>query len=490
MQITEIVSLNEQQLNEKLLITNIRNNLRSNINEYFIDLRLSTLLLEADEDLIGRSVAWLARSGDGVNGEIIGIGSGAQEGKVQVRGGSRNSRFFINPDKLLDPRTRTPLGITLGGAPATVAPTGDNDRPDNNDNSNSKRTGKNTKFAKAHFRSAFVNGPISLRTAFRRTWLFSLAAALALSVDWGTSDSEEGLDNPNSDDLGSDFGDTTLLYWYQQAEKGELYHFENTKAGAETYEDLDSQEQAAQHATKNKEMYQRMVALAYGSVCSIYYVSILTALLGPVYKLLKGTVQVGVAPLKFVRQPKVTARVAKANVLKFIKYVRRYRNIFTAASAAAGAVAGAGVGGIVTGLVSFILGTGALWVVEYILTRSGAAAKALEWMVHRMLEMDYNNTEILGFNVADTIAAAGGFTDARATEIVNSVTGDEETEVVKLTRDLLTNPQVNDTDIDAINVLTPSAAVSPSTNGSTVGPSSTGGDANSQIRTAVDDILK
>lgn len=318
---------------------------------------------------------------------------------------------------------------------------------------------------------------------------FSLAAALALSVDWGTSDSEEGLDNPNSDDLGSDFGDTTLLYWYQLAEKGELYQFQNTKAGATSYEDLDSQEQAVQHANKNKEMYQRMVALAYGSVCSIYYVSILTALIGPVYKVVKGTVQVGVAPLKFIRQPKVTARIAKANVLKFIKYARRYRNIFTAASAAAGAVAGAGVGGIVTGLVSFILGSAALWVVEYILTRSGAAAKALEWMVYRMLEMDYNNTEILGFNVADTIAAAGGFTDSGATEIVNSVTGDEETEVVSLTRDLLTNPQVDDADIDAINVLTPSA-VSPGTNGSTAGPASTGGDANSQIRNAVDDILK
>ena len=493
MQINEVISLSEKQLNEQLRITNIRKNLQSNINEYFMDLRLSTLLLEADEDLIGRSVSWLARSGDGVNGEIIGIGSGAQQGKIQVRGGSRNSVFFINPDKLLDPRSRTPLGITLGGA--TVAPAaaaGDNDRPDNDEGRNSRRSGKNARFAKAHFRSAFVNGPISVKVAFRRTWLFSLGAALAVSVDWGTSDSET--DDPNSQDLGTDFGDTTVLYWYQMAEKGTLHHFSNTKAGAESYEDLTAEE-TTEHALANEEKYKRMIALAYGSVCSLYYVSIITALMGPVVKIAKGTVRAGVVPLNFIRNPKATARVGAANVRKFIKFARRYRNIFTAASAAAGAIGGAGVGGIVTGLLSFILGTAALWAVEYVLTRSGAASKLLEWMVYKMLEADYNNEDILGFISTDFIADIGDFNNTQVTNAINSINGDDETEIVDLSKSLLTNPRASEIDRTAINALAtpevqPNGNGSTNDNGSTVGPSVTGSGNNQKNRDAVDAMLQ
>ena len=210
MQINEVISLDRKQINEQLRITSIRDGLQSDINEYFIDLRLSTLLFEADEDLIGKSVAWLARSGDGVNGEIIGIGSGAQEGKIQVRGGSRNSVFFINPDKLLDPKTRTPLGITLSGATAApVAPAAD----DNDDDLKRAR------------RTGFVGGLKDqrgkgwMRQGVKKWWMYSLAGALGLTIEWGTGEAQ-GADPENG--IGQDFGDEVLDSWFRLGQAGRL----------------------------------------------------------------------------------------------------------------------------------------------------------------------------------------------------------------------------------------------------------------------------
>ena len=457
MQITEIVSLNKKQINEKQKLQKLSNNLNEQLNDFFIDMRLQTLLLE-DLDVKqlsdGDWVVWDTDTDKAAGSTRFSSAGEAEEARDGMR------------------RARTPST--------------DNDSPDNKDNSSSKRTGKNAKFAKAHFKSAFKNGPISLKVAFRRTWLFSLAASLALSVDWGTSDSD-GLDDPNSQDLGSDFGDTTLLYWYQQAEAGTLHAFGNTRAGAESYEDL-TQEEAKAHALANEAKYKRMVALAYGSVCSLYYVAIMSALVGPVIKIVKGTATAGLTPLKFVRNPKATYRVGAANVRKFIKYARRYRNIFTAASAAAGAIAGAGVGGIVTGLVSFILGSAALWVVEYLLTRSGAAGKVLEWMVYKMLEADYANEDVLGFVSTDFIADIGDYNNTQITNVVNSITDDDQTEIIDLSKDLLTNPRASDIDTSAINALaTPTTNGNSPTNGSTVGPASNNSDRN---RSAVDAMLQ
>ena len=459
MQITEIVSLNKKQIKEKQTLQTISNNLNEQLSDLFVDMRLQSLLLE-DLDVKqlsdGDWVVWDTDTDKAAGSTRFSSAGEAEE----ARDGMRRTRASSN------------------------------DRPDNKDDSGSKRTGRNAKYAKAHFKSSFKNGPISLKVATRRTWLFSLAAALGLSVDWGSSDSD-GLDDPKSQNLGNDFGDTTLLYWYQQAEGGTLHAFSSTKAGAESYEDL-TQDEVKAHADANIQKYKRMVALAYGSVCSLYYVAIMSALVGPVYKIGKGAMTAGLTPLTFIRNPKATYNVGAANVRKFIRYARRYRNIFTAASAAAGAIAGAGVGGIVTGLVSFILGTGALWAVEYVLTRSGAAGKVLEWMVYKMLEADYANEDVLGFISTDFIAGVGEFTNTQATDIVNSVTSDDQTEIIDISRDLLTNPQAQDADKTAINALIePSANNNTgSNNGSTAGPATNGNDASQRIRKAVDDILQ
>jgi hypothetical protein len=464
MQINEVISLSDKQLNEQLRITNIRDNLQSNINEYFIDLRLSTLLLEADEDLIGRSVAWLARSGDGVNGEIIGIGSGAQEGKIQVRGGSRNSVFYINPDKLLDPRTRTPLGITLGATTAPVTPAVD----DNDDDLRRAR------------RTGFVGGLKEqrgkgwMRQGVKKWWMWSLAGALGLTVEWGTGDAE-GADPENG--IGQDFGDEVLDSWFRLGNAGRLIHWSATKPGATSKSDLSPQE-LVQHMQANEAKYERMVEIAYGAVASMYFVAIATALFGPAWTITKGTYRV-------VRKPGVALRKSWGAIKKFIKYLRSVRTAFTAASTAAGALFGAGVGGIVTGLMSFILGSAAIWAVELVLKKTGAADALLEMLVYKFLEWDLAMADsILPWTPGDVLVGAGRGMDQMINSVADGADIDANSDlnaIRDVQNQILTNPNTDSETADAMQALaepggasstttTPAATVAPgASNGSTAG---------------------
>lgn len=438
MQINEVISLDRKQINEQLRITNIRDKLQSNINEYFIDLRLSTLLLEADEDLIGRAVAWLARSGDGVNGEIIGIGSGPQEGKVQVRGGSRNSVFYINPDKLLDPRTRTPLGITLSSATAAPA-VPDTDNDDDDDLRRARRTG-------------FIGGLKEqrgkgwMRQGVRKWWMWSLAGALGLTIEWGTGESQ-GADPENG--IGQDFGDEVLDSWFRLGNAGRLVAWSTTKPGATSKNDLSPQE-LVQHMRANEEKYERMVEIAYGAVASMYFVAIATALLGPAWTITKGTYRV-------VRKPGVALRKSWGAIKKFIRYLRSVRTAFTAASTAAGALFGAGVGGIVTGLMSFILGSAAIWAVELVLKKTGAADALLEMLVYKFLEWDLAMADsILPWTPGDALVGAGRLTDQMINSVADGADIDANSDlnaIRDVQNQILTNPNTDSETAASVNAL-------------------------------------
>lgn len=463
MQINEVISLDRKQINEQLRITNIRDKLYSDINEYFTDLRLSTLLLEADEDLIGRSVAWLAKSGNGVDGEIIGIGSGPQEGKVQVRGGSRNSVFYINPDKLLDPRTRTPLGITLSSATAAPAvPDTDND---DDDLKRARRTG-------------FIGGLKEqrgkgwMRQGVRKWWMWSLASALGLTIEWGTGESQ-GADPENG--IGQDFGDEVLDSWFRLGQAGRLVAWSTTKPGATGKNDL-TQRELVQHMRANEEKYERMVEIAYGAVASLYFVAIATALFGPAWTITKGSYRV-------VRKPGVALKKSWNAIKKFIRFLRSVRTAFTAASAGAGALFGAGVGGIVTGLLSFIIGTAAIWAVELVLKKTGAADALLEMIVYKFLEWDIAMADsILPWTPGDVIVAAGQRADQLANSVADTAGIDADSELNNIRdaqNNILTNPNTDSETAASVNALaapgdttdttdTTSPEPSPS-NGSTAG---------------------
>ena len=460
MQINEVISISDKQLNEQLRITSIRDKLQSNINEYFIDLRLSTLLLEADEDLIGRAVAWLARSGDGVNGEIIGIGSGAQEGKVQVRGGSRNSVFYINPDKLLDPRTRTPLGITLGATAAPAVPDTDND---DDDLRRARRTG-------------FIGGLKEqrgkgwMRQGVRKWWMWSLAGALGLTIEWGTGESQG--DDENG--IGQDFGDEVLDSWFRLGNAGRLVAWSTTKPGATSKNDLSPQE-LVQHMRANEEKYERMVEIAYGAVASMYFVAIATALLGPAWTITKGTYRV-------VRKPGVALTKSWGAIKKFIRYLRSVRTAITAASTAAGALFGAGVGGIVTGLMSFILGSAAIWAVELVLKKTGAADALLEMLVYKFLEWDLAMADsILPWTPGDVLVGAGRLTDQLANSVADGADIDANSDlnaIRDVQNQILTNPNTDSETADAMQALAEPGGASSTTTTPAATPAATPGSAN------------
>lgn len=440
MNITEIVSLDKKQLNEQLRMREISNGLEKQLKEYFLDLKLQSLLLEeldVKQLSDGDWVVWDTDTDSSAGATRFASPGEAEEARDSMR--------------------------------KTRAPSTNNNKPADN-NSGSKRTGKNAKFARLHFNSAIKNGPLSINTSIRRSWLFSLAAALGLTVDWGTGDPEEGADG---------FGDDTLELWHRAAIAGKLVPFSVTKAGATSYEDL-SREEAKQHADLNIERYKRMVELAYGSVCVLYFYSITTAVLGPVYSM--SPIKVG-TPIRLIRHPINTIDLGWKNVKKLIQWARRYRNIFTAASAAAGAIAGAGVGGLITGAVSFILGSAAIWLVELLLEKTGAGGYALEWIVVKLLEIDLaGGTEIFGWEVnpANMVAGAG----AQADRVVNYAAGvnaeDDKAEIIDIRRNVLTNPRASETDRNATNsLIEPNAPEAPASsnnsNGSTAGPSVTPG---------------
>jgi hypothetical protein len=432
MQITEITSYSKEQLNEQARNQKLSDNLKKQLKEYFLDLRLQSLLLEElDIKQVsgGDWVVWDTDTDSSAGGTRFASAGEAEE----ARDGMRSARASRSTD---------------------------NNRPDDDESRSSRRTGKNAKFAKAHFRSALKNGPLSFRTAFRRTWLFSLAGALGLTVEWGTGDNQEG---------GTGFGDETLLRWHRGAEAGELVHFSNTKAGATSYEDL-SREETTAHAILNADRYKRMVELAYGSICVLYFWTIATAVIGPVYSM--SPIKVG-TPIRLIRNPGATLRLGADNVGKLIKWARRYRNIFTAASASAGALFGAGVGGIFTAAVSFILGSAAIWVVQLVLERTGAGGVALEWIVKKLLEIDLaGGTEIFGWEVnpANMVAGAG----AQADRVVNAVAGVDSTAdedaIIDIKRNLLTNPQATQVDTAAVSSLLEPEGSTNGSNGSTAGP--------------------
>jgi len=446
MQINEVISLSDKQLNEQLRITNIRDNLQSNINEYFIDLRLSTLLLEADEDLIGRAVAWLAGTEGnyrGVTGEIIGIGTGNNEGKVMVRGGSRNGTFPISPERLLDPVDRTPLGITLGATTAPVAP----------DVDDGKRRGHTGGLAERPARGW-------LRQSFSKLWMYQLAAALGLTIDWGVGEADDILGQGN-------FGDDVLVDWYNRGKNRLLYHPshivpgtipEGPPGGLQTVPSFNTA-QNDEWDRLNEEEYHKLVEIAYGTMISMYFVAIATALFGPAFKLVpKG---VGGA-VTFARNPKVGLQKSWAAIGKFVRFCKSIRNVFAAASTAAVGVFTAGVGGIVAGIVSFILGTAAIWAVEIILKRTGAADAALEWLVFKLLVLDVKMADtILPWPPTDIIIGMG----QRADQLLNQgadaagLNADDEANVIRdAQRLILANPATDAETKRAVQALVPADA--------------------------------
>ena len=450
MQINEVISLSDKQLNEQLRITSIRDKLQSDIHEYFVGLRLSTLLLENDENLIGRSVAWLAgNEGNyrGVTGEIVGIGTDGNAGKVMVRGGLRNATFPIRPDRLLDPVDRTPLGITLGSnTPAAVAPDVDN----NDDDGNSRR-----------FKGGLAERPARgwLRQSFSKLWMYPLAAALGLTIDWGVGEEDDILGQGN-------FGDDVLVDWYNRGINRLLVHPSHIVAGAMPEGPPDGKQTVPSFTSsqndewdrRNEEEYHKLVEIAYGTMISMYFVAITTALFGPAFTVLS-TGAGGVTT--FARNPKVALQKSWSAIGKFIRYCKSIRNVFSAASTAAVGVFTAGVGGIVAGIVSFIVGTAAIWAVEIILKRTGAADAALEWLVFKLLVLDVKMADtILPWPPTDIMIEMG----QRADQLFNygadaaGLNANDEANVIRdAQRLILTNPATDEQTKLAVNALNPAS---------------------------------
>jgi hypothetical protein len=450
MQINEVISLSDKQLNEQLRITSIRDKLQSDIHEYFVGLRLSTLLLENDEELIGRAVAWLAgNEGNyrGVTGEIIGIGTGGNAGKVMVRGGLRNGTFPISPDKLLDPVDRTSLNITLGSnTPAAVAPDVDDD-----DDGNRRR-----------FKGGLAERPARgwLRQSFSKLWMWQLAAALGLTIDWGVGEEDDILGQGN-------FGDEVLVDWWNRGRNRLLVHPSHIVAGAMPEGPPDGKQTVPSFNTaqndewdrRNEEEYHKYVEIAYGTMISMYFVAITTALFGPAFKVVWGGAG-GVAT--FARNPKVQLQKVWPAIKKFIRYCKSIRNVFSAASTAAVGVFTAGVGGVVAGIVSFIVGTAAIWAVEIILKKTGAADAALEWLVFKLLVLDVKMADtILPWPPTDIIISMG----QRADQLLNQgadaagLNANDEANIIRdAQRLILANPATDVETERAVRALVPADA--------------------------------
>jgi hypothetical protein len=228
----------------------------------------------------------------------------------------------------------------------------------------------------------------------------------------------------------------------------------------------------------NEAKYERMVEIAYGAVASMYFVAIATALFGPAWTITKGTYRV-------VRKPGVALRKSWGAIKKFIKYLRSVRTAFTAASTAAGALFGAGVGGIVTGLMSFILGSAAIWAVELVLKKTGAADALLEMLVYKFLEWDLAMADsILPWTPGDVLVGAGRGMDQMINSVADGADIDANSDlnaIRDVQNQILTNPNTDSETADAMQALaepggasstttTPAATVAPgASNGSTAG---------------------
>jgi hypothetical protein len=261
--------------------------------------------------------------------------------------------------------------------------------------------------------------------AFRRGWMYSLAAAIGLTIDHEDRYEEQ------------------LQEYWLAAQAGELVAFPN---GKESLDDLTLQE-AEDHLQANTDRYEQIVARAYGLLAAAYYGSIMTALIGPLWRGGKATVGI-IRGGRYLR--------------RFIQWAKGLRVAATAIAAGVGAAAGAGVGGIVTGLISFVLGSAAIWAVELVLTRTNAGPTVVAWIVNWTLREDIDGAlEVYGMNVNDwsgrVLEYAADQGDVALNVVANAaadLTSDElQRDLRDARRELLANPRASEVDRRAANVL-------------------------------------
>lgn len=400
MQINEIVVKSEKTLKEEKLISDINRKLRSNLVEGFKVLMKEALDIRRVQD--GFEV-FDNSTGQRAPGTIIYPNEGdAEEARDRIRARAGSSR----PN---DTNRRTPPSL----APVDTPPP--------------ERQSRNSRIFSRAFKSRHGN-PLNPFNAFRRGWMYPLAAALGLTVEW--------------QELG--FGDQVLDSWYRAAEAGRLVRFPD---GINSLDDFPSEAELISHLEANQRKYEDMIARAYGVICAAYYAAIIPPLLGPIVAFSTTTLKLVFRPIRSVIQAGQALR-------KFFRYLRTMRNASTIVAAAVGAAAGAGVGGIVTGLVSLILGTAAIWLVELAITRSGLGESILEYIVNWTLQKDIEGgLQLLNVNVeAGTVLRWIGSTADAGLSSVGANVSDQQVRqnLQDVRRNVLTNPQASAEDRRAI----------------------------------------
>lgn len=404
MQINEVVVKSAKVLKEEKRISDINRKLRSDLIEGF-----KVLLKEALDirQVQGGFEVFDNSTGQRTPGTVIYPSEGdAEEARDRVRarvGGSNRPSDSTN--------RRTPPSL----APVDVPP------------EDANRRSRNARIFSRGFKSRHGN-PLNPFNAFRRGWMYPLAAALGLTVEW--------------QELG--FGDEILLSWYKGAEAGRLVQFPD---GINSLDDFPSQNELEAHMLANQKKYEDMVARAYGVLCAAYYASIISLLLGPIVRFSRTSLKLVFSPVK------ATLQAGRA-LRNFFRHLRSMRNASALVAAAVGAAAGAGVGGIVTGLVSLILGSAAIWLVELAITRSGVGEAILEYIVNWTLQKDIEGgLELLGVSVpVDTVLIwIGSSADANLTSVAANVSNQQLRQNLQdVRRNVLDNPQASAEDKRAI----------------------------------------
>jgi hypothetical protein len=406
MQVNEIVVKSKKVLKEEKRISDINSTLRSNLIEGF-----KVLLKEALDirQVQGGFEVFDNSTGQRTPGTVIYPSEGdAEEARDRVRARVGGSTRPSNSNN-----RRTPPSL----APVDVPP------------ENTNRRSLNARIASRAFKARHGN-PLNPFNAFRRGWMYPLAAALGLTVEW--------------QELG--FGDEVLESWYKAAEAGRLLRFPE---GINSLDDFSPEELNA-HMLANEAKYEDMVGYAYGVLCAAYYASIFTALLGPVKTIVKTGKSGLQTSYKIVTSPIKSAIQGKQVLRKFFRHLRTMRNASAVVAAAVGAAAGAGVGGIVTGLVSLILGTTAIWIVELAITRSGLGESILEYIANWTLKQDMEGgLAVMGVNIDPGLVLEwiGTKADGNLTSVAANVSDQQLRQNLQdVRRNVLKNPQTTATD--------------------------------------------
>jgi len=306
-----------------------------------------------------------------------------------------------------------------------------------------------------------------LAPKLRNSWVYLLAAAIGITVDYTAM-----FDRVFGDyDLGdppegmSDNFQEYLDYIYLMARAGYL-----TLPKTMSEEEMErtvaemSDEEWDTHYQKNMALYDEYIMRTYAVVIGAYWMATLAYFIPAALSAGKATISLAAAPVR--------------NIKKFITALRAIRLSATALSAGVGAAFGAGVGGIVTGLITYLLGSGVIWFAEWLLLRSGMGASVVQYIVNKTFEWDMSTAaDESSIPIVKLMRWATAGNDAamrQMSDFTSDFTTDEIQRNLNNMRDeVLRNPQFDDQQAAVVDRLAPSGSSS-----STSSSSNSSGSAN------------